>query len=89
MGRREGCDHPMQTGGETAPSETADAPVVSVRDDLRQAATLLAIGLRRALARPHNWNESVNPGESTNPVALEDQSVISAVTPANGAEEDA
>ncbi len=58
-------------------------------DHLGLVAQLLAIGLRRALARPHNWNESVNSGESTNPVALEDQSVISAVAPANGAEEDA
>ena len=57
--------------------------------DEQTAIRLLATGLRRALARPHVWNESVHPGESTNGVALEDQSVISAVVPANGTGEDA
>jgi hypothetical protein len=67
-----------------------EAPEAGDHVDLVAAVVgILATGLRRALARPHDWNESVHLGDPVPGVALEDQSVISAVAPARGAKETA
>ncbi len=54
-------------------------------DDLRVTIELLATGLRRALARRHDRNESVNPRDAVLGVDHRNQSGISADAPTSGA----
>lgn len=71
----------------------ADLPDMSHGDGLGEylgvASKLIAVGLRRALARSHELNESLNPREGLPGVDVGDQARISADAPANGAKETA
>jgi hypothetical protein len=58
-------------------------------EDVESVIHMLVVGFRRALARQHGWNESLNPRESLLGVALGDQAGISADAPAYGAKETA
>jgi hypothetical protein len=66
-----------------------DAPETNQpADDVLQAVIcLLAVGLRRALTRPHIWNESVNPGDAMDGVAVDDQTGMNGGAPTSGAKE--
>ena len=67
-----------------------EAPEAGDHVDLVVAVVgILATGLRRALARQHGWNESLNPREALLGVALGDQTGISADAPTDGAKETA
>jgi hypothetical protein len=62
-----------------------DDPTGKDEDHLAVAVGLIATGLRRALGRPHERNESVNPGDAVFGVDTGDQTGISADAPQPGA----
>lgn len=62
-----------------------DDPTGKDEDHLAVALGIIATGLMRAIARPHEWNESVNPGDAVFGVDTGDQTGISADAPQPGA----
>lgn len=72
-------------------SRAAELPSCRLCDDEggRIAVQLLALGLRRALNRPHGGNESLHREEGLLAVALGDQAGISADVPTEGNKETA
>jgi len=75
--------------GEGAVAQDVRGVVGFSGDHMKPVVDALTVGLRRALARQHGWNESLNLREGLLGVALGDQAGISADAPANGAQETA
>lgn len=72
-----------------SPKEPEESSGDGPGEHLAIAVSLFSMGLHRALARQHGWNESLNPRESLLGVALGDQAGISADAPTDGAKETA